>query len=134
MSCYSSPYGMIYGSSVIPGTAGTPPTGKGAEPLPKPKKDEDETSNRGRLVVELPTDARLFIDGKQMKTQSGRREFQTPRLARGQTYYYILRAEVTRNERVQQETVRVLIRPGQRSYATFPTLAPAPEFQTTASR
>jgi uncharacterized protein (TIGR03000 family) len=124
---------MVYGSPVIPGTYAPPPGG--AEKLPQPKKNEDDgTASRGRLVVEVPADARLFIDGKRMKTQSARREFQTPPLTRGQTYYYILRAEVTRNNAVQQETVRVLIRPGQQSYATFPTLAAPPEVQTTASR
>jgi uncharacterized protein (TIGR03000 family) len=76
-------------------------------------------------VVELPEDARLYIDDQQMKSQSGRRVFQTPPLDRGQTYYYILRAEVTRDGRTASETVRVIIRPGQEAYATFPTLAPA---------
>jgi uncharacterized protein (TIGR03000 family) len=132
-----APGGVVYGAPgtpVIPG--GTPPAGGGAEKLPNPKKDKgDDNVNRGRLVVELPADARLFIDGRQMKTQSGRRVFQTPPLARGQTYYYDLRAEVTREGRVQRETVRVLIRPGQESQATFPTLAPAtPPATTTVSR
>lgn len=128
-SCYGMPYAnvpTVPGVPLAPGTGNTVP-----ERVPAPGKD-GSTSTRGRLVVELPEDAKLFIDDQQMKTQSGRRVFQTPPLDRTQTYYYVLRAEVTRDGRTLDETVRVLIRPGQEAYATFPTLAPA--VTTTASR
>jgi uncharacterized protein (TIGR03000 family) len=114
------PYaGVPYVQSIVPGM-GSP---ENPERVPPPGKNE--ASARGRLVVELPEDARLYIDDQPMKTQSGRRVFQTPPLERGQTYYYMLRAEVTREGQTQRETVRVIIRPGQEAYATFPTLAPA---------
>jgi uncharacterized protein (TIGR03000 family) len=142
--CYGggSGYGMPHsGGIIVPGTMVTPGGGIPERVGPpdvnnKKGKDNngDEVSGRGRLVVELPEDARLYIDEQPMKTTSGRRVFQTPPLAAGQTYYYLLRAEVTREGRTQRETVRVLIRPGRESYATFPTLAPAPRTTTTASR
>jgi len=129
---YASGYGVPH--SVLPGVPGTRPEGVPPPVKGKDKDGGDETAQRGRLVVELPEDARLYIDDQPMKTQSGRRVFQTPPLAAGQTYYYILRGEVTREGTTQRETVRVLIRPGQESYATFPTLAPAPRVTATASR
>jgi uncharacterized protein (TIGR03000 family) len=120
-SGYSMPYaGMPYTQGVPVGPGGTVVP----EQLPKPGKGEG-TSTRGRLVVEVPEDATLYIDDQPMKTKAARRVFKTPPLDRTQTYYYILRAEVTRDGRPLSETVRVLIRPGQEAYATFPTLAPA---------
>jgi uncharacterized protein (TIGR03000 family) len=137
-----SGYPMPHSGMVVPTYPETPGVEKVGPPdikdkdkgKGKGKGDDDEVSGRGRLVVELPEDARLYIDGQPMKTKSGRRVFQTPPLATGQSYYYILRAEVTREGRTQRESVRVIIRPGRESYATFPTLAPAPRATTTVSR
>ncbi|MCI0464855.1 MAG: TIGR03000 domain-containing protein [Gemmataceae bacterium] len=92
----------------------------------KDGKDGDEVSNRARLVVELPTDAKLYIDDQQMKTNSARRVFNTPPLELGQTYYYVLRAEVVRDGQTRSETQRVLLRPGQEIRASFSTLDTAP--------
>ena len=132
-SCYGMPYGTVpYTQSVpvVPGTGGTAPEKVG----PPAKGGTKEISDRGRLVVELPTDAKLFIDDQPMKTQAARRVFQTPPLQPGQTYYYILRAELTRNGQTARETVRVLIRPGEEAHATFPALAPATTNTVQASR
>ena len=124
--------GMSYVQPVVPGTGS--PIYPERVPPPGMNGTNGEVSNRGRLVIELPEDARLYIDDQPMKTQSGRRVFQTPPLDRGQTYYYIVRAEVTRNGETQRETVRVLIRPDQESHATFPTLAPATTTTAQAGR
>lgn len=80
---------------------GTPAKGKGA------------TSTRARLVVELPEDAKLFVDDTPTKSTSSRRVFVTPPLQAGQSYYYILRAEMQRNGQPISVRGRVIIRPGQ---------------------
>ncbi len=102
-SCYGAYYGGCYGCyggvQVVPGTK---PEGIGA-PM---KKDEQSSiaPDRAKLVVELPADAKLFIDNQPMKTTSEKRSFNTPTLEKGQTYYYDLRAEVMRDGKPLTET------------------------------
>jgi uncharacterized protein (TIGR03000 family) len=74
---------------------------------------------RGKLVVDLPADAQLFVDDQPMKTNSSRRVFRTPVLEPGQAYYYILRAEVVRDGKKESATQRVIVRPGEESTASF---------------
>jgi uncharacterized protein (TIGR03000 family) len=93
-------------------------------------------ANRARLIVEVPEDAKLYIDDQLMKTTSARRNFSTPDLEPGQTYYYMLRVEVTRDNTRHSETRRVLIRPGQEAKATFTesSIVAASQSNTTASK
>jgi len=87
------------------------------------KKPEDGgvrlDSNRARLVVEVPAEAKLFIDDQPMKSTAETRVFTTPALAQGQTYYYELKVEVARDGVTQSETRKVLIRAGERARAVF---------------
>jgi uncharacterized protein (TIGR03000 family) len=116
--------------SYVPGTPMPPATGGSTAPgeqLPKPQADKSGTSlapNRARLIVELPADAKLYIDERPMKTTSGRRTFHTPALQSGQTYYYMLRAEVVRDGKPVREERRVILRPGEVVRTDFNDLAP----------
>jgi uncharacterized protein (TIGR03000 family) len=92
--------------------SGVPPGGMRPEPVPAPKKEEGKESaalNQARLIVELPTDAKLYVDDRLTKTTSERRVFNSPPLQVGETYYYILRAEVIRDGKTLSETKRVLL-------------------------
>jgi uncharacterized protein (TIGR03000 family) len=114
--CYGC-YGCTGYAPVVPGTGpAMPPAG---EQLPEPKKDESKKKggeasipNRAKLLVELPADAKLYIDDQPMKLSEGRRAFQTPDLEKGQSYYYILRAEVVRDGQTISETKRIIVRAG----------------------
>jgi uncharacterized protein (TIGR03000 family) len=126
---YANPYPQVapvYGSG-----GGMPPVikDKGPEEVPPPKKEKNPDSvsaNRARVIVQLPADAKLFIDDNLMKTTSATRTFQTPALEPGHTYFYILRAEVIRDGQKKVETARVILRPGQEVRTSFNTLdAPA---------
>ncbi len=112
-------------STTMPPATGSAPSG---EQLPKPKPDgKNGTSlapDRAKLIVELPADAKLFIDDRPMKTTSGRRTFHTPALQSGQIYYYMLRAEVVRDGKPVTEERRVILRPGQVVRTDFNDLAP----------
>lgn len=96
----------------VPGV--NPPAGE-AVPRPAPGQPQPQagTSVRAKLVVDLPEDAKLFVDNVPMKTTSSRRVFVTPPLQEGQTYYYELRAEMERNGQPIAVSGRVVIRPGQ---------------------
>lgn len=96
-------------------------------PVPAPKK-VDDASVRSQLVVELPEDARLFVDGIEMKTTSNRRVFVTPPLQTGRTYFYDLRAEMQRDGQPVAVTGRVVIRPGQNVRAELSEPTPAGTF------
>jgi uncharacterized protein (TIGR03000 family) len=100
---------------------------------PTPMKKTSAT--RARLVVQVPADAKLYIDGNLMKTTSGTRTFNTPLLQPGQAYFYDIRAEVVRDGETKTETRRVIIRPGELASASFPNLETATTAtSTTASR
>ncbi|MFO0969428.1 MAG: TIGR03000 domain-containing protein [Gemmataceae bacterium] len=79
-------------------------------------------NNRARVVIDVPADAKLYIDGHLMKTTSARRIFQTPDLVAGQTYFYDLKVEVVREGKTLSETQRVLLRPGYSATASFATM------------
>jgi uncharacterized protein (TIGR03000 family) len=131
--CYGSAYSGCSGSGctgchgmatyapahVSPPAA--PPGGQMPEPVPAPKKEEKKTSSldQARLIVELPADAKLYVDDRLMQTTSERRVFNSPRLEQGQTYYYVLRAEVVRDGNTQSETKRVLVHAGEVVQASF---------------
>jgi uncharacterized protein (TIGR03000 family) len=92
-----------------------------------PPKDEKKTTSTqsARLIVDLPADAKFYVDDQLMKTATARRSFVTPKLEPGQTYYYDLRAEVVRDGKVEKETKRILVRAGDVIRADFPGLEPA---------
>lgn len=92
-------------------------------PAPKPGEKVPEEAARAKLIVEVPTDAVLYIDGVKMKTGAERRVFTTPLLQPGQAYYYELKAEIVRDGQTLSETSRVVILPGQEARASFATLA-----------
>jgi uncharacterized protein (TIGR03000 family) len=140
--CHGSGYGChgSYGGwSCYGGAIMSPYAGPGMmiqpEVVPPPKKEGSESlaPTRARLIVELPGEATLYIDDQKMTSTSGRRVFNTPQLERGETYYYILRAEVTKDGTPVSVTKRVLLKPGEEIRADFRDLA-APAVTTVRLR
>jgi uncharacterized protein (TIGR03000 family) len=114
-----------------------PSTQPGAEQLPPSKgtKDEEKKNeekkklegrffnpNKAKLIVELPANAKLFIDDMPMKAEAGVRSFNTPALEPGQAYYYMVRVETMRDGQPVSETRRVIVRAGQVARADFKEL------------
>jgi uncharacterized protein (TIGR03000 family) len=92
---------------------------------PVEKKKESRLEQPARLLVELPTDAKLYVDDTPMRTSKDRREFRTPPLQVGQTYYYILKAEIVRDGETITETKRVLVKAGDQVQANFGDMSAA---------
>ncbi|HXG11438.1 MAG TPA: TIGR03000 domain-containing protein [Gemmataceae bacterium] len=114
--CYGGIYAPMYYAPAAP-PAGAPPA---PEPAPKPKLEEKTAlPSKARLIVELPADAKLYIDDQLMKTTSARRVFNTPPLEPGQGYYYILRAEIVRDGKTYTDTKQVVVRAGAEVQANF---------------
>jgi uncharacterized protein (TIGR03000 family) len=124
----------MYGTPVM---TTTPPTDTGKPPPPdtppvdkgkmtKPDTGtESSAATKAKLVVELPADAKLFIDDQPMKTPSAKRVFSTPTLQKGQAYYYELRAEIVRDGKTITENKRVVVSAGAEIPVTFTELLAA---------
>jgi uncharacterized protein (TIGR03000 family) len=109
----SSAYGMP-GPLVAPSVGGRVIDGDGKKA--KDGKDEEggevSTPDRARLIFNLPRDAKLYVDDKPISNVTAKRTFQTPALAKGQEYYYEVRAEVMRDGKPVSETKRVIVKAG----------------------
>ena len=90
-----------------------PKEGSGPKPMPKPKKTSLDQSAPATLVVALPADAKLTIDGFVTSSTSERRVFQSPALEPGKAYSYTLKAEVLRDSKSQIVTKEVIVRAGE---------------------
>jgi uncharacterized protein (TIGR03000 family) len=120
---YGMGYGMDgYSSPTFPGplTPGDMTTTPSGEKLKQPTPDKETMApSRAKLIVELPPDAKLYIDDLPVSKTSEVRSFSTPALEPGQSYYYMVRAEVIRDGKPVTQTRRVIVRGGQTARANF---------------
>jgi uncharacterized protein (TIGR03000 family) len=119
--CYGGmTYGGCYGGMVVP--YGAAPTTTKPETVKPPKSDKEE-SNLGpasaTLVVTLPADAKLRVDGHATTSTTAVRRFTTPPLDLGKEYFYTLTAEVPNEGKTEVITQRVTVRAGQETRATL---------------
>jgi uncharacterized protein (TIGR03000 family) len=82
-------------------------------------------SSRATLVVQLPSEARLTINGATSQMTSGTRTFQSPPLRRGEDYSYTLQAEWVRDGQTVTTGKHVTVRAGEERKVTltFPSTA-----------
>src|SRR2546426_118647 len=71
------------------------PPPKTGDPKVMPKKTEGPSP--ATIIVSLPANARLLIDGNSTSSTSARRIFTSPTLQPGADYVYTLRAEIIRD-------------------------------------
>jgi uncharacterized protein (TIGR03000 family) len=99
---------------------GTTPPGTGPKTTPPggtPPGGAEEV--RAKLTVQLPEDAKFYVDGILMKSSSAKRSFITPPLEVGKTYFYNLKAEMVRDGQTVTVTGQVIVQPGQNLQATL---------------
>jgi uncharacterized protein (TIGR03000 family) len=79
------------------------------------------------LVVDLPADAVLSMDGQRTTSTSAERVFRTPDLEQGRTFEYTLEARVMRAGQEKVIKQRVLVRAGEQTRVRMeePTTAAA---------
>jgi uncharacterized protein (TIGR03000 family) len=136
-SCSSSCGGLFHrrhscscppACTVVYSCATTVPVGPEMKKKEMPKgekidapKDKKEASINvpATIVVSLPADARLIVDGTPTTSTSARRTLTTPVLENGSTYVYTMQAEITREGRVQTQTQQVTVRGGATSNVVF---------------
>jgi uncharacterized protein (TIGR03000 family) len=88
----------------------------------KKQQRASDAQPRGIVVVDVPDDAKVYLNGKLMRSTSTRRVYQTPVLEEGETYFYDIQVDVVRDGRTMSQSKRVVINPGQRSVARFDEL------------
>jgi uncharacterized protein (TIGR03000 family) len=71
------------------------------------------TGTQATLIVSLPEDATLTIDGEETTSTSAQRVFVTPALEEGKEYEYTLKAKVQRDGKVEIATAKVTFRAGE---------------------
>ncbi len=116
---YGSDFHPAYGSGIIVGSA-TP-----RQPLEFSAARTKPDAAPARLTIEVPAGAKLFVDGQLTKGEGTSRNFHTPDLADGQTFFYDLKAEVLVEGRPVTETKRVIVHSGDALTESFPKLIAA---------
>jgi len=114
MSCGSSGYiggwGCAGGDYAAPVIAPAVPA---APPAKKVMPDEKGAANTpATIIVNLPADAKLSIDGATTNSTSAQRSFVSPPLQTGKDYVYTLTATVVRDGQTLEQSQRVSVRPG----------------------
>jgi uncharacterized protein (TIGR03000 family) len=85
----------------------------------KPTEAQWTKAESAHIIVRLPADARLTVDGVECPLTSATREFDTPSLALGREYSYVLKIEVARGGRPIAQTKRVAFRAGESVRVSF---------------
>jgi len=128
-----SGYSGCYGSSGCTGYMGCaggammppPPPPKGEKlDMPKEKKDEkkkDEVSAPATIVLSLPADAKVSIDGVATSSTSASRTFLTPELLPAKEFVYVLSAEIVRDGQTLKVSEQVTVRAGEETRVQFGT-------------
>jgi uncharacterized protein (TIGR03000 family) len=121
----------FYGADHRPFVAQGPVTGTLAKPL-YGQSPEFQASKAApavaapcKLTVELPADAKFYVDGQLTKGEGSQRFFHTPELPHDKTFFYDLKAEITVDGKLVVENKRVLVRGGEQISESFPKLIAA---------
>lgn len=121
------PNPVVLGMYGMTGPTSAPATGGGSEELDKPKtsKNRDKETmipKSAKLLVELPANAKLFVDDRPVPAAAGVLTLDTPALEPGTIYFYMVRIEVMRDGQPLSQTRRILVRAGQVARADFKDL------------
>jgi uncharacterized protein (TIGR03000 family) len=138
--CYGC-WGGCYGYAVLPSYV-APSGGNDGKSKANQGGDEDGTKTaynyggearrasqkasprQATVVVHLPADARLYVDGQPANLTSKTRSFVTPELQKGQDYYYTVKAEVRRDGVTREQSQRVFVRAGTVAHVDLDPLNP----------
>lgn len=109
--------GVIY-TTVPAGTPVAPPVTAPAgdsKPMPTDTKPSDKKApeTTAKVIVNVPADAKLFIEGVAMTSTGAVRHFESPALVPGKLYTYTLKAEVVRDGKAVTTSRTVDVQAGQ---------------------
>lgn len=99
-------------SPAKPATPATPAAPKKTDDLKKPAA----SAAPARVIVELPANSKLFVDGVATESNGNRRVFSTPELEMGTAFYYDLKVVFIDNT---VKTAKLVVRAGEEATAKF---------------
>jgi uncharacterized protein (TIGR03000 family) len=85
-------------------------------------RERQASAAPAKLNIELPVDAKLYVDGQLTTSTTETRIFTTPALQGGLTYFYDLKAEISRDGVTHTESKRVIVRSGDSIRTSFAVL------------
>jgi uncharacterized protein (TIGR03000 family) len=83
------------------------------------RRMDQQAEAAARMIITLPADATLTVDGRATRSTSDVRTFVTPPLERGKTFHYDLRAEITRDGKPVTTNKRIEVRAGEDTRVTL---------------
>lgn len=122
--CYSSCYGskVIYDSAPVEQSIEAPQPAPAADPaptVPPPVESTRLLRNSAELVVDVPADAKIFVNGNKTNTPGSQRRYVSAGLIPGQTYEYQVQAVVERDGKEQTVTKSVSLTAGSEVKLAF---------------
>ena len=115
--CYAA--GCSGGCAGCTGGGAVVPVGPKSMPKDGKKGTEEVSIAPATIVVTLPAEAKLTVDGNATRATSARRTFVTPALEVGGDYSYTLRAEMVQDGQVAVQTQNVTVRGGETTEVSF---------------
>ena len=112
-------WGRGYGFAYAPSVYSAPIVMTTSIPQTEGSTVQAPPQNSATVIVNLPADAKLFVDDQPTKSTTARRLLQSPSLEPGSAYSYLLRAEIQRDGRKYQQVKKVGVRAGQEALVTF---------------
>jgi uncharacterized protein (TIGR03000 family) len=73
----------------------------------------------GTVIVSVPRDAKMYVDGVYMPKKSAKRAFNTPNLKPGRKYFYTVKVVATRNGKKVVRKRRIYVKAGKKTYVKF---------------
>ncbi len=112
----SVPGGQEYDS--VPGGQEIEP-GNDAAPEPAPVQGTQASRGTAVLAVDVPADAKIYVNGNQTTTEGSHRVYRSSGLVSGQTYKYEVRAVVDRDGKRQELTKSVKLTANSEAKISF---------------
>ena len=105
------------------------PPAPGDAPAPGEKKEASLRNIDGMLAVEVPADAKIFVNGQQTSSTGEIRQYISRNLQPGYNYTYEVRAEMVVDGKTVEEVKTVDLKAGEVAKVAF-NLAPAAKVET----
>jgi uncharacterized protein (TIGR03000 family) len=128
--------GVIYDDGVPADAApATPATPESPAPADAAEGTEGKSAytGAGMLLVKVPSDAKIFVNGKATTSTGGERQYISRGLVRGASYNFVVKAELNRDGEPVVITKTAKLTAGGNAELTFDDLADEPDSVATIS-